>query len=61
MPARTGPGEEPRPPSQDPSEAETTEQDDAASTTQTSSTVRRLTPTETERLQGFPDGWTVLP
>lgn len=24
------------------------------------STVRRLTPTETERLQGFPDGWTDL-
>jgi site-specific DNA-cytosine methylase len=23
-----------------------------------SSTVRRLTPLETERLQGFPDGWT---
>jgi len=22
------------------------------------STVRRLTPTECERLQGFPDGWT---
>ncbi len=22
--------------------------------------VRRLTPTETERLQGFPDGWTLL-
>ena len=24
----------------------------------TNSTVRRLTPTECERLQGFPDGWT---
>jgi DNA (cytosine-5)-methyltransferase 1 len=24
----------------------------------TESTVRRLTPTECERLQGFPDGWT---
>jgi DNA (cytosine-5)-methyltransferase 1 len=24
------------------------------------STVRRLTPTETERLQSFPDGWTVI-
>ena len=23
--------------------------------------VRRLTPLECERLQGFPDGWTVLP
>lgn len=22
--------------------------------------IRRLTPTECERLQGFPDGWTVL-
>jgi DNA (cytosine-5)-methyltransferase 1 len=22
-------------------------------------TVRRLTPTECERLQGFPDGWTI--
>ena len=26
--------------------------------TQSKSTVRRLTPTECERLQGFPDGWT---
>lgn len=25
------------------------------------STVRRLTPTECERLQGFPDGWTMIP
>lgn len=24
-------------------------------------TVRRLTPTECERLQGFPDGWTDIP
>lgn len=24
-------------------------------------TARKLTPTECERLQGFPDGWTVLP
>lgn len=24
-------------------------------------TVRRLTPTECERLQGFPDGWTAIP
>jgi DNA (cytosine-5)-methyltransferase 1 len=23
--------------------------------------VRRLTPTECERLQGFPDGWTAIP
>lgn len=23
--------------------------------------VRRLTPTECERLQGFPDGWTQIP
>ena len=22
-------------------------------------TIRRLTPTECERLQGFPDGWTI--
>lgn len=26
-----------------------------------SSAVRRLTPTECERLQGFPDGWTLIP
>jgi len=26
-----------------------------------SSAVRRLTPTECERLQGFPDGWTDVP
>ena len=26
-----------------------------------SMTVRRLTPTECERLQGFPDGWTYIP
>ena len=26
---------------------------------QVGSTIRRLTPTEFERLQGFPDGWTV--
>ena len=26
----------------------------------TSGTVRRLTPTECERLQGFKDGWTIL-
>jgi len=28
---------------------------------QTSVSVRRLTPTECERLQGFPDGWTDVP
>ena len=28
---------------------------------QASTAVRRLTPTECERLQGFPDGWTVVP
>jgi DNA (cytosine-5)-methyltransferase 1 len=27
----------------------------------TSMQVRRLTPTECERLQGFPDGWTLVP
>lgn len=27
----------------------------------THQSVRRLTPTETERLQAFPDGWTILP
>lgn len=27
----------------------------------TSVSVRRLTPTECERLQGFPDGWTAVP
>ena len=28
---------------------------------QTGMAVRRLTPTECERLQGFPDGWTAIP
>jgi len=28
---------------------------------QPSMAVRRLTPTECERLQGFPDGWTAIP
>ena len=28
---------------------------------QNGQSVRRLTPTECERLQGFPDGWTILP
>ena len=28
--------------------------------TQRGSTVRRLTPRETERLQGFPDDWTLV-
>ena len=27
----------------------------------TATAVRRLTPTECERLQGFPDGWTLVP
>jgi site-specific DNA-cytosine methylase len=27
----------------------------------TAGAVRRLSPTECERLQGFPDGWTVIP
>jgi len=29
--------------------------------TETQHAVRRLTPTECERLQGFPDGWTLIP
>jgi len=28
---------------------------------ETKTAVRRLTPTECERLQGFPDGWTIVP
>ena len=31
------------------------------STTYGTMSVRRLTPTECERLQGFPDGWTQIP
>lgn len=60
MPARTGPDEERPSLSRDPSAAATTERVDDPRTIPTSS-VRRLTPTECERLQGFPDQWTVLP
>jgi DNA (cytosine-5)-methyltransferase 1 len=34
---------------------------DAGHVIQTNMAVRRLTPTECERLQGFPDGWTNVP
>jgi hypothetical protein len=44
--------------SQDRSPADTEKESTQPSTTAQSS-VRRLTPTECERLQGFPDGWTV--
>jgi DNA (cytosine-5)-methyltransferase 1 len=46
-------------PSRSPQSSEVTQQVAAihASTMQ----VRRLTPTECERLQGFPDGWTAIP
>jgi DNA (cytosine-5)-methyltransferase 1 len=43
-------------PSRSPQSSEVTAQIDAM--VKASSTVRRLTPTECERLQGFPDGWT---
>jgi len=43
-------------PSRSPQSSEITAQVDAV--LKASSTVRRLTPTECERLQGFPDGWT---
>ena len=43
-------------PSRSPQSSEVTAQIDAM--VQATSTVRRLTPTECERLQGFPDGWT---
>ena len=43
-------------PSRSPQSSEVTAQIDAMVTA--TSTVRRLTPTECERLQGFPDGWT---
>jgi DNA (cytosine-5)-methyltransferase 1 len=35
--------------------------EDAHLIPQASMSVRRLTPTECERLQGFPDGWTQIP
>jgi len=34
---------------------------ESVGTVLTSMAVRRLTPTECERLQGFPDGWTAIP
>lgn len=34
--------------------------DSGADAVASGATVRRLTPTECERLQGFPDGWTCL-
>ena len=43
-------------PSRSPQSSEITAQIDAM--VQATATVRRLTPTECERLQGFPDGWT---
>ena len=43
-------------PSRSPQSSEVTAQIDAM--VRASSVVRRLTPTECERLQGFPDGWT---
>jgi DNA (cytosine-5)-methyltransferase 1 len=43
-------------PSRSPQSSEVTAQIDAM--VRTTSVVRRLTPTECERLQGFPDGWT---
>jgi hypothetical protein len=43
-------------PSRSPQSSEVTAQIDAM--VKATSTVRRLTPTECERLQGFPDGWT---
>ena len=43
-------------PSRSPQSSEVTQQ--IASVHAETSTVRRLTPTECERLQGFPDGWT---
>jgi len=36
-------------------------QGDGAPCVQSGLSVRRLTPTECERLQGFPDGWTAIP
>lgn len=45
-------------PSRSPQSAEVTAQVEAVHKAQ--SAVRRLTPTECERLQSFPDGWTIL-
>ncbi len=46
-------------PSRSPQSAEVTAQVEAVHAATMS--VRRLTPTECERLQGFPDGWTAIP
>ena len=46
-------------PSRSPQSSEVTQQ--VAAVYQTAMQVRRLTPTERERLQGFPDGWTNIP
>ena len=51
--------------SQSPSEPKTPSKADTETTltmtpTSSQAQVRRLTPTECERLQGFPDGWTIL-
>jgi C-5 cytosine-specific DNA methylase len=58
MPARTELGEERHLRSRDRLEAATMARDDGQRTIPTSS-IRRLTPTECERLQSFPDGWTI--
>ena len=46
-------------PSRSPQSSEVTQQ--VAAVHSASMQVRRLTPTECERLQGFPDGWTNIP
>ena len=46
-------------PSRSPQSSEVTQQ--VAAVHAASMSVRRLTPTECERLQGFPDGWTQIP
>jgi len=46
-------------PSRSPQSAEVTQQ--VAAVHATTMTVRRLTPRECERLQGFPDDWTLIP
>jgi DNA (cytosine-5)-methyltransferase 1 len=46
-------------PSRSPQSSEVTQQVEAVH--KATMAIRRLTPTETERLQGFPDGWTKIP
>ena len=46
-------------PSRSPQSSEVTQQ--VAAVHSATMQVRRLTPTECERLQGFPDGWTAIP